>query len=247
MVQQLLSLVPPEQVRTVLLAIVLTGTIIGAATLLLGGMRSRFMISLLLLVVGVTIGHSAPAWFGLKIEPNAAAILGAIVMGILGFAFYRIWVAICLGLIVAGLAAVILWFNLGAGRSFHAPTAEHGMTLLAYLRLCWQHVPELYKASAPVVCIPVCLAGITVGLLLNRFGTALLYSLLGTSIMFLCLLFGEASGQMPSASYLLPDLTELRVLLFAAFVLLGILVHMATMPRPRPAAGKPQPKPEDDS
>lgn len=230
-----------------MLAVVLTGTIIGVATLLLGGMRSRFMMSLLLLVVGVTLGHSAPEWFGLKIEPNASAILGAIVLGILGFAFYRIWVAICLGLIVAGLAAVILWFNLGIPRSFQAPAAEHGMSVLGYLRACWEHVPAIYTTSVPPVCAPVFLAGVVVGLLLNRFGTALFYSLLGASIMFLCLLFGEASGQMPAATYLLPELAELRVVLFAAFVLLGILVHMATMPRPRGAAARPQPKPEDDS
>ncbi len=247
MVQQLLSLVPAEQVRTLLLAIVLTGTIIGAATLLLGGLRSRFMICLLMLVVGTLIGHSAPQWFGLRVEPNATAILGAIVMGILGFAFHRVWVAICLGLVVAGLAAVILWFNLDAGRSFQAPAAEHGMSVSAYLRLCWEHFPAAYRASVPVVCVPVCVAGFAVGLLLNRLGTALLYSILGTSIMFLCLLFGEASEQMPATSYLLPGLTELRVVLFAGFVILGTLVHLATMPRPRNAASRPEPKPEDDS
>ena len=247
MVQQLLNLVPAEQVRSLLLAVVLTGSIIGAATLLLGGLRSRFMMCLLLLVAGTIAGHSVPGWFSLRIEPNATAILGAIVMGILGFAFHRVWVAVGLGLMVAGLAAVILWFNLDAGRSFQSPAATQGMTVASYMRLCWDQAPAVFKAKAPMVCALAGLAGLAVGMLLNRFGTALFYSILGTSILFLSLLFGEASGQMPTASYLLPEVAEMRVVLFAGFVLLGTMVHLATMPRSRKAAGRPQPKPEDDS
>ena len=247
MVEQLLSLVPAEQVRTVLLAVVLTGSMLGAATLLLGGLRSRFMMCLLLLVAGTIAGHSVPQWFGLRIEPNATAILGAIVMGILGFAFHRLWVALGLGLMVAGLAGVMLWFNLDAGRLFHAPAAEQGMTVASYMQLCWEQAPPVFKAKTPLVCAAAGLAGLVVGLLLTRLGTALFYSIMGTSILFLSLLFGEASGQMPTASYLLPEVSEMRVVLFAGFVLLGTLVHLATMPRPLSAAGRPQPKPEDDS
>ena len=247
MVQELLSLVPADQVRTTLLAVVLTGSMLGAATLLLGGLRSRFMMCLLLLVGGTLAGHSVPEWFGLRIEPNATAILGAIVMGILGFAFHRVWVAIGLGMMLGGLAGVILWFKLDAGRLFHAPAAEQGMTVASYVLLCWDQAPPIFKAKLPVVGAAAGLAGLVVGMLLNRVGTAFFYSILGTSILFLSLLFGEASGQMPTASYLLPEVSEMRVVLFAGFVLLGTMVHLATMPRPLPAGGRAEPKPEDDS
>lgn len=246
MVQQLLSLFPADQLGTIVTSIVLTGAVIGAATLLLGGLRSRFSITLLLLVVGAVVGRCIPAWLSLAIEPNATAMVGAMVLGILGFVFHRFWVAVWLGVVAASLAAAILWFRLGADRTFDAPSLEAGMTVSGYLGLCWHQMPHLFKADLPFVCIPLFLAGLVVGLLLEQVAVALLYALIGTSLLFSSLMFGEASEQMPSASYLLPRLGEMRIVLFAGFVLLGTLVQLVMM-RKHQASTQSSEKPEDDS
>jgi hypothetical protein len=246
MVQQLLSLLPQDQVAAIVFSLVVFGVVMGASTLLLGGLRARGSMTILLMCVGIAVGRALPGWLGWTTEPNATAILGALIGAVLGFVLHRLWTALGLGLLAAVLAAVVLWFQVDGPRQFSPPEMPPESGAMLYLKRVWVSLPAEFHNNLLLVMAPIHIVTAVTGFIFSRIGAALFYALGGAIILAVALLFGEASGHMPGIQALLPALIEIRVLLFAAIVLLGTLVQLAMMEKHhRPK--KPRPLPEDDS
>jgi hypothetical protein len=246
MVQQLLNLLPQDRVAEFVFSFVVFGAVMGLATLFLGSLRRRAAATLMLMCLGILMGRGLHAWYGWGGEPNATAILGAVVGGVLGFLLHRLWIAIGLGVVAALLAACVLWFQLEAARQVEAPRLEAGMGLLDHLSLCWSRVPEDFQSVLPLVTAPAFLIFAVFGFVFVRLGSAMFFATAGAMVLAASLLLGETSGHMPQIGSMLPQLIELRVLLFAAVVLLGTLVQWLLV-KPDKARKKPAAAPEDDS
>jgi len=227
--------------------LVLLGAVMGAATLLLGGLRSRAAITLLVMCAGIAIGRAMPWWFGWSTEPNATAILGAIVGAALGFLLHRFWIAVGVGYCAAILAAVVVWYQADGPHTFALPPLEAGQTAQEYAHLAWEHTPRMFRDNLVVTCAPIFLVFAVLAFIFHRVAVALFYSLWGAMLLSASLLLGEVSGRMPQIKNLLPALIELRVLLFAGMVLLGTLVQLSLIRPKRPAQPAAPALPEDDS
>lgn len=245
MIEQLLRLLPPERVEGVVFACVLLGAVVGTATLLLGGLRSRAAMTLIMMCLGLAFGRALPGWRGWSTEPNATAMLGAVLGAVLGFILHRLWIALGIGCLAAIVAAVVVWFQAEGPRYFEAPPMEQGVTVWAYGHTLWQQAPQAFRDNLLLACAPVVGVFALLGFIFRRVGIALFYALAGSMLLAVSLLIGEASGRMPGLKNLLPKLIELRVLLFAAVVLLGTLVQLSLIR----TAGRatPSPLPADDS
>src|SRR5882672_1369520 len=105
MMQQLLSLLPKE-INSLAMMIALAGAVLGGILWLGGSRFSRTLMTLISVFVGALVGLQLPRWLPLGLEGWATATLGALVLGISGYALHKVWVGMGLGLVLAGWAAL---------------------------------------------------------------------------------------------------------------------------------------------
>src|SRR3954447_19079624 len=100
MLQQLLAILP-QQIHPVALIIAVSGAILGGILWLGGSRFSRTVVTLLCVSTGALVGLQMLDWFHWALEGWAAAVVGAIVLGVACYGLRKIWVGFGLGMVLA--------------------------------------------------------------------------------------------------------------------------------------------------
>jgi hypothetical protein len=237
MVQQLLPLLPKELGQVALIA-ALTGTIIGAVLWLLGARFSRPLVTLVAVGIGAFVGRQMPAWMNWNVNSMAASVGGAVVLGMSGFLLHRVWVGLGLGLLLTLWAAVAVWvFGGGAGTQFTWPAIDATTTWQSLGQSMWDQLPDNVRKLLPYACGGAMVSGFLLSLIWPKFGTVMLYSALGTSlVVVLGLLTIEA--KRPAWMDHVPSQTWAQVATLLGLVAFGAIVQWQTAPS-RPASAGP--------
>jgi hypothetical protein len=236
MIQQLLSVLP-QQVHPIALIIAVSGSVLGGILWLGGSRFSRTVVTLLCVSTGGLVGLQLPWWFGWALEGWATAVLGALVLGIAGYALHRIWVGFGLGLVLAFWAALAA-FALSAPRGgFTWPVTPAGSSLTTQALDLWVSLPADTRELLPFACAAAMLMGITASVVWPRLGVVLLYSTSGIS-----LLVGMGTLVLNTAKRewltLIPSHTSSQLIVLVSAVAFGAVLqwrcpptHHTTTPR----------------
>jgi hypothetical protein len=235
MIQQLLSILP-QQIHPVALIVAVSGAILGGILWLGGSRFSRTVVTLLCVSCGALVGLQMPHWFGWALEGWATAVLGALVLGIAGYALHKIWVGFGLGLVLAFWAALASFAFSTGPNGFSWPVTPAGSTLTAQLLDLWTALSPETRELLPFACAAAMLMGITASVVWHRLGVVLLYSTSGIS-----LLVGMGTLALNAAKRewltLIPSHTSSQVIVLLCAVAFGAVLQWrcppATHPRPR--------------
>jgi hypothetical protein len=212
--------------------------VVGGLLWLAGSRFSRPLVSFVCICGGAFIGLSLPAWTGVGMAPWGGAIAGALLLGIVGYAFHRLWVGAGLGALAALWAcyAVIVAYP---GQAFSIPVEAAPMGLAAYLMEVGRGIcPELHR-TLPLAAGIATVGGLVVAMLVPRTAMYLFYSLLGVTLLSV---LGPTAMQLlrPQMLAVLPNRTTAQLLLIAGMVVFGAIVQWRTAPRMN-AEAKPAP------
>ncbi|MFI5380544.1 MAG: hypothetical protein ACHRHE_14705 [Tepidisphaerales bacterium] len=228
MLTQVLQAMPPEAASGLWL-LAIAGVAVGGLLWLAGSRFSRPLVSLVCAVAGAVIGLKLPAWTGVSIAAWGGAIAVALLLGILGYAFHRLWVGAGLGALAALWAcyAVIVAYP---GQAFTIPVEAAPMGLGAYLMEVGRGIcPELHR-TLPLAAGIATVGGLVVAMLLPRTAMYLFYSLLGVTLLSV---LGPTAMQLlrPQMLTVLPTRAMAQSLLILGMVVFGALVQWRTAPR----------------
>jgi hypothetical protein len=238
MIQQLLSLLPKE-IDSIALMIAIAGAILGGILWLGGSRFSRTLMTLISVFTGALIGLQLPKWFELGLEGWATAVLGALVLGISGYALHKVWVGFGLGLVMAAWAGIATFTVCGDPKGFTWPISLEGATLHARLIDIWNALTPDARRLLPFACCAGLVSGFCASLLWQRLGVVLLYSTAGVT-----LLVGLGVAVLNSAKRewlnVIPSKTSSQVIVLISLVAFGAVLQWRCAPngaRPRPAGG----------
>src|SRR5258708_25325408 len=143
--QEVLALLP-RHINSLAQAIAIAGAVLGGLLWLGGSRFSRTLMTLISVSTGGLIGLQMPRWFGWGLEGWATAVLGALVLGISGYALHKLWVGLGLGLVLAIWAAVGTLLVCADPKGFFWPVGVQGSTLQSHLVDLWNSLtPEARK------------------------------------------------------------------------------------------------------
>src|SRR5476651_527400 len=111
---QLLIQWMPDQVGAAALTIALAGAAAGAVLWLSGARFSRTLVGLAAVAVGAVVGMELPRRLGWTISGAGPAVGLALMCGLMGYLFHRLWIGIGLGTVLAGWAFLATWVLLKA-------------------------------------------------------------------------------------------------------------------------------------
>lgn len=238
MVQQLLALLPKE-INSIALAIAVAGAFLGGILWLGGSRFSRTLMTLISVSTGALIGLQCPRWFGLALEGWATAVLGALVLGISGYALHKVWVGMGLGLVLAGWAALATFALCPDPKGFAWPVSPEGTTFQGHVMDVWNALTPDARRLLPFAVAAGVLSGISASLLWPRLGVVLLYSTAGIS-----LLVGLGIAALNSAKRewltVIPNQTSSQVIVLLSMVAFGAILQWRVAPGgalPRAAGG----------
>jgi hypothetical protein len=228
MMQQLLSLMPKE-INSIAMMIAVAGALLGGILWLGGSRFSRTLMTLISVFVGALIGLQLPNWFSLGLEGWATAVLGALVLGISGYAMHKVWVGLGLGLVLAAWAAVATFVVCGDPKGFTWPVSLEGASLHVRLMDIWNSLsPDVRRLLPFAVCAGL-ISGVCASLLWQRLGVVLLYSSAGVT-----LLVGLGVAVLNSARHewlsVIPKQTSSQVIMLICLVAFGAILQWRVAP-----------------
>ena len=241
MVQQLLPLLPHEIGRCALIA-ALTATLFGAVLWLVGARFSRPMITLVGVAAGAFFGRMLPGWMGWNVNTMAASVGGAVVLGMSGFLLHRMWVGLGLGVLLACWATVAVWVCFSDGAQLTWPPVDPTTTWRTFADALWLSVPLKVRQILPFAASLAMLSGLLASLLWPRFGAALLYSALGTSLLVGAGLIAIENGR-PQWITIVPSQTWAQAMTLLGTVAFGAVVQwqLADGKKKKPEARSQEP------
>ena len=145
-------------------------------------------------------------------------------LGASGFFLHRFWVAVGLGIVLAGWAMAATWALCKGTGDWSVPKIDMGTTAIEYLKDLWPSLPADARTYLPITCGTAMLSGLLTALLWPRVGVILLYSTAGVS-MVAGLGFSAMSYARPEWADALPVRTSSQVALLLAMVLFGALLQ----------------------
>jgi hypothetical protein len=233
MFQQLLPLLP-SQTGSAVMATLACGTLAGLALWLAGARYSRMVITLLGVTLGGMIGMAAPRTMNWSFNTGATALVGALVLGVLGFACYRKCVAV-------GLIGVLcLWAALATWVRYHEDIPitwpEQTQTTGEFVRAVWNQLPEPVRTPMPVAIGLAIVTGVGSTLLLPKITPILTFSIIGVTMLLGMTLWAIQTKaiQWPAV---IPAQTNMQAAMLAVMVLVGAVVQWQCMPaKSKPAA-----------
>ncbi|HEY7117921.1 MAG TPA: hypothetical protein VH475_15145 [Tepidisphaeraceae bacterium] len=230
MIQQLLALLPTD-IHPLALVIAISGAFLGGLLWLGGSRFNRTLMTLLSVSAGALIGLQLPVWFHWGLEGWATATLGAIALGISGYALHKVWAGLGLGLVLACWASLAVFFATGEARGFVWPvTTGPSGTIQAYLADLWSALTPDTRRLLPFAWAAAMLWGIAASVIWPRLGIVLLYSTAGIS-----LLVGMGTLALNSAKRewlaLIPSQTSAQVVVLLSAVAFGAVLQWRTAPR----------------
>jgi hypothetical protein len=229
MIQQFLGLLP-RQIDSLPLALAMAAALLGALLWLGGSRFSRALMTLISVSAGALVGLQLPTWAGWGLEGWATAVLGALVLGISGYALHKLWVGLGLGMVLAawaGLATLVVCAN---PHGFAWPVGGEGGSLYGHVVDLWNALTPDARELLPFACSAGLMCGICATLLWPRIGVVLLYSSAGIS-----LLVGMGVTVLNSAKRewlnVIPNRTSSQVIVLFSMVAFGAILQWRVKPR----------------
>ncbi len=251
MLDQLLPLLPtlPNEARSAMLAVLAVAALVGLILWIMGSRFQRTVLTLLAVAAGGVLGLILPRSFNWQINPMTLSTAAAVVCGLSAFILPRLWVALGLAAIAALWAALACWVYYKAAANWSWPSWEGMEAWPQYLRNTWDSLNGDFRAVAPYVAGVAALAGLLIGALWRRAGSALFFSLVGETLLIVAALSAVIVLSRPEWLDRLagPALVQAAVLIGLA--LLGMAIQLtlfcgpATAPPPQHRRG-PADEPE---
>lgn len=228
MIQQLLGLLPGH-LDTVALLIAVVGAFLGGVLWLGGSRFSRTLMTLISVSTGAFIGLQVPQWFATGLEGWATAVLGALVLGISGYALHKVWVGLGLGLVLAIWAALATFVVCGDPNGFTWPVMADGASFKTYLLDLWNALTPDARRLLPLACCAAMMSGIVASVVWQKLGVVLLYSTAGIT-----LLLGMGAVAVNSAKRewltMIPSQTSSQVIVLVSAVAFGAILQWRCAP-----------------
>jgi hypothetical protein len=198
------------------------------------------LVTLAAVGVGAYIGKKAPGWMHSEIDPIGTSFGGALLMGILGYVYHRMWVGAGLAALLAGWAAAITWQAMAPGQRWAWP-ALTPMDLGAIAKTLWESLPADIQKVMPWTAGGAGLVGMLLGEFCPRFAARLFYSMLGLSLLGAALLLIKQTSNWTDR---IPTGVGVQVGIAAVLVMLGVVVQWWLGPKRAPIAASPGPEEE---
>jgi len=257
MVQELLPLLPAaltsEQAVVCLLCL-----LAGVFFWLGGSIWSRGIITLFAVAIGALLGMYVPRWQLWPVNSMAAAVLGAVGLGLIAYLAERLWMGLTLGFVLACWATLGTWIQQRPANFefLERPAWQlENLTPPQHAYDIYRRLPSEVQNVLPFAVGTALLSGVAIAFLWPRLGRALGMSMLGVTT---CVVFGLAlvSTQQPGwLQYIpAPPMSQAGTLIGLAMVgLLAQWPFLAARTRPHDEppssalAAPAQPPPGRDS
>jgi hypothetical protein len=229
---ELVKLLPPsDEAGTVTLMVAGAVAFVGAALWLMGVKFSRFVVTLLTVLLGACVGMQVPKWFGWQISGAGPAVGGAVVLGVSGFVLHRMWVGIGLGLTLSIWAALITWLVMHDSRAgWTWPNPEATDSLWTYLRISWALVPAEMARIIPFASATALVSGVASAILWPKLTTVLCWSALGATLLCAGAVAATHYADKPWLNQL-PSGAWAQAAIFAGVVACGTALQWKLAPR----------------
>jgi hypothetical protein len=240
MIQNLLPLFP-RRIAGMDLLVIVGVLLIGLALWLTGARFNRQLLALTATVSGGALAFQFPRWYGWSLDPWSAAVLGALVLGVLAFVACRYVTALALGSALAVWAALTCIACAGLGHGWTLPSAAADPTsvlgLISGIQNSMPHQLATLMLSAAGIAF---VAGTTMGFFWRRLGVVLLWSMTGLLLVLVCsLALVQAGGRTYVRA--IPPQGQRQALVIAALLAIGAAAQWKiTFAKRSP---KPLPKP----
>lgn len=239
MIQQLLAILP-KNIGSLTILLAFAGAFVGGVLWLGGSRFSRTLVTLTSVSTGALVGLHMPQWFGWALEGWSTAILGALLLGITGFALHKVWVGIGLGLVLASWAALATFTFTPASadpaKPWQWPAVTVQTTPQTYATQTWESLSPQIRRTLPVACGMALLGGLAASILWPRIGTVLLYSCLGLSLLVGLGTAGLTAAK-PQWLSIIPNQTSSQLIVLGSLVAFGAILQWRSVPgasRPHP-------------
>lgn len=233
--QGILNGLPPDPNGVIITTIVAVGIGIGALTALLGALHSRPTISMMMFVLGITVGYMLPAWLSWNVSPSITIAMGGVVFGVLGFVLHRWCVAFALGTLVAAVAMIILFDQTNTSNSLlpEQTTVQASVGVQQIVHDQWVTASPTFRKLAPWVALGAFVASAALAFGLPKFGMAALYSLGGTLLTLFSIGLGHSTDKITWLDSLKSGPMTVAAL-GITMLLVGFLAQVGLVYRPAP-------------
>jgi hypothetical protein len=233
MVQELLPFLPPALTTTqagLCVALVMVGIFLWMA----GAVWSRGILTLIAVAVGGTLGDALPRWQSWPINSMAAAVLGAVILGVCAFMLSRLWVGILLGVMLSTWVALAAWMVLRGGASWpwREPWEVANMSVPEHLKDMWFRLPDTIRKPLPYGAGTAMISALGLALLFPRIGRVTCFSVTGVTIVFAAGLTLVASRR-PDWLIAIPPRVDVQAGALGGLVLLGMILQWQFLPSKR--------------
>ena len=193
MFKEVLDMLPPDSTGTVVTTVVAVGIGIGALTALLGALHSRVTMALLMCALGSLLGATLPSRLSLGINTPVAICVMAIALGLVGFLLHRICVALCLGMVFAIVAMMVMYDQ--TTPVTYPPLVDIPLkaTMGETVGNAWHNATPLFRSTSLWISSVVFVVLSIMGFFFPKFGMAALYSMTGTILLLFAIALGHNS------------------------------------------------------
>jgi hypothetical protein len=179
--------------------------------------------------IGACIGRQIPLWMGWKIDAMTLTVAGAVVIGLSGFIYHRVWAAIGMGLTLSVWGAFIAWIGWHGTATWFWPVFDDTQSLTTYAIEVWRALPPDVARVLPFICGAGFLSGLVPVLLWPRVGCSIMYSMLGLTMATICGL----SSMNPGLRFSVQNMSVsawLQVPVWFSLITMGALVQWRLTP-----------------
>jgi hypothetical protein len=240
MVQELLPFIP-QGLTSTQAALCVAAIVVGVFLWMAGAVWSRGILTLMAVALGGVLGMLLPRWQNWPLNTMAAAVLGAVILGLSAFALSRLWVGLVLGIVLSGWVALALWMMMRGGATW--PWREGwevaNMTLPDHLRDMWFRLPDTVRKPLPYGAGTAMISALGLALLFPRLGRVTCFSVTGVTILFLATLTLVTSRRPDWLTYV-PPRVDAQAAGLGVITLLGILLQWQFLPSKRDRIPEPQ-------
>jgi hypothetical protein len=218
------------------LAIALAAACLGLVFSFVGARFSRSIFTLVGVAAGSWAGLRLPHWMGWEIDSMATAFGGALVMGLGGYLFHRMWVGITLGTLLAVTATFIVWHRFGT--SWTMPSLDRTKPLIEALRDLVTNSSMLVPRPLRISIVAGFIGGGVIGWMWPKMSRVLAFALLGTLLLAGGALCAIAIKQ-PQWLSRMPASSQTQGIVLAIMFVLSTAIQWALCPRMQKARSEP--------
>jgi hypothetical protein len=216
-----------EGAGTTALFVAMVGALVGMLVWLVGARFSRGIITLAMVTVGAWVGLRVPRFMDWPVSNWATCVSGALLLGLTGYCWHRIWVGVGLAVVMTSWAGLFVWIAYGAGQTVapvRRPMTPMWADYMRYYRDLWAALPGEVKSVGPFLCGIALVSATCIALLWNRLAGWTLYSILGVSLLVGMSLAAMVMGR-PAMLGLLPSGLATQLAVLVSMVGVGMIVQ----------------------